>query len=338
LPAGRLIAIFDSPELYPLRIDFQKRMISFVRMSQETYRNSVFLDTRTQYLGKEVYESRVDDILLRDACVSPVAKRVHYILHPTFSCSTLLARYFELVPSCIVLKEPMLLTQMALVPQATVRDWDQLFLMSVRLLTRTYSPDDLAVIKVHEPCNALASRLLDCDDRATITFVIGPLRQFVLAVLKSKYRRDWVRTRVPFAAIAAQCPPLMHINPGDLSDAEAAACLWLVNRFLYEQLRSGKHRARVHGLNGNHLADSPAATLRAVMSKCSLALDEPRLKMMIENPLVSRYSKDVSRRYGAVQRHEEMAELECRFGADADGAMQWAASRGMECELSGDLN
>jgi hypothetical protein len=329
-------AIFDSPEFYPLGIDFQKRTIAFVRMSQETYRNSVFLDSRTQYVGKDVYESRVDDILLRDASVPAIAKRVCYILHPTFSCSTLLARYFELIPSCLVLKEPMLLTQMALVPQRTIRDWSHLFHISVRLLTRTYCPGDLAVIKVHEPCNALADRLLDCNDHATIIFLISPLRQFVLAVLKSQSRRDWVRTRIPFAAIAAQCPTLMHINTNNLNDAQAAAYLWLVNRFIYEQLHCGRHRSRVHLLNGNCLADSPETTLRDLMPKCEVVLDEPRLKVMIHDPSIRRYSKDLSRPYRPAQRREEMAALERCFSTDADGAMKWAASFGMGYDLSED--
>src|SRR6267154_1808610 len=98
--------VFSSPEFYPLRIDFQRRIVQFVRMSRDTYRRSVFLDFRTQHLGTGVYEIRLDDLLFGIADLPTANKAVHYILHTTFCCSTLLARYFELLESCFVLKEP----------------------------------------------------------------------------------------------------------------------------------------------------------------------------------------------------------------------------------------
>lgn len=336
LSSDHLRAIFESPDLYPLKIDFQKRVVLFVRMSEGTYRNSVFLDGRTRHLGTETYEIRLDDMLLSQASIPSIAKRVHYILHPTFSCSTLLARYFELIPTCFVLKEPMLLSQIALVPPGSVLDWDDLFRMSIRLLTRTYRPGDVPIIKAHEPCNPLANQLLESNGGATITFLMIPLRQFVLAVLKLDSRRKWVRTRIPAAAIAARCDALMHIKPEDLSDGQAAAYLWLVNMFVLRQLRSGKHSRRVHWVNGDKLADMPDATLKIIMAKCGVSVDKSRLQMMIEDPLVGRYSKDLSRPFGPGQRHAEMTTLERCFGSDADDAIKWAASQELQCDLPKD--
>jgi hypothetical protein len=335
LPENYRQALFVSPEFYPVSIDVHKRSMDFVRMSPETYRNSIFLDARTQHLGKDVYQIRLDDILLEAASTSSGPRRVHYIFHPAFCCSTLLARYFELVPACLVLKEPSLLTQMALMRNEATADWEKTLHMSVRLLTRAYASGGLVVIKTHEPCNAIAADLLERDGTATATFLTSPARQFVLAVLKSQFRRKWVRTRVPGAAAAAQCQPLIHLRQEDLTDAQAAAYLWLVNRYICKQLCAGKHHARVVCLEADHLADFPLPALNAVMLNAGLTVDGQMLKMMVEHPSIQRHSKDMSRPFDANKRHEDMAELERRFGAEADAALEWLPTRERECDLSG---
>jgi hypothetical protein len=166
-------------------MDFARSVLKFVRMSRDTYRDSVFLDDRTRFLGNQAFEMLLDDILFAASCKPKAIRPIHYILHTTFCCSTLLSRYFELLEFCFVLKEPLLLTQLALTPPQSVSQWDVVFDVGVKLLTRTYEPNQIVVIKPHEPCNVLAERLLKHDDRSTVTFLITPLRQFLLAILKS---------------------------------------------------------------------------------------------------------------------------------------------------------
>jgi hypothetical protein len=64
-------------------------------------------------MTQEFYEVRLDDIFLVIRTLQPPPKRSHYILQTTYCCSTLLCRYLELLPTCFVLKEPLLLTQLA---------------------------------------------------------------------------------------------------------------------------------------------------------------------------------------------------------------------------------
>lgn len=330
LPESSLATLFDSPDFYPIRIDFVRRIVAFVRMSQETYRKSVFLDHRTQYLGGDVYGMRLDDLLFRSINVPMVSPSVHYILHPTFSCSTLLARYFELLPSCLVLKEPMALTQMAFVTPETVRDWDDIFQLTIRMLTRTYHQGEQVVIKGHEPSNALATKLLASSNSSSITFLITPLRQFIISVLKSSSRCGWVRTRIPASAIAAQCRALMDVGPDMLTDAQAATYLWLTNRSICKRLEAEEYRDRVLVLDANQLTDCPEEALKAVFRTCRRTISGPFLKTMLEHPTIHSYSKDLSRPYDSSVRSKELVDLEQRFGQEADAAINWAISCGFE--------
>ena len=317
--------LFTSPEWYPCSMDLRRRVVNFVRMSPQTYRETVFLDTRTLHVGTETYQFKLDDLLLTASNTPAVPKKVLYILHPTFCCSTLLARYFELLPDCFVLKEPMLLTQLAVASQRPTPDWNAAFDLAVRFLTRTYDPADFVVIKAHEPCNALGRRLLDHNELASVTFLATPLRHFLLAILKSDFRRKWVRTRIPAAARAARCRQLADIRPEDVNDAQAAAYLWLVNRFLYEQLVSGNTAPRVLALEGEMVAESPGLAIPAVMAKCGIHLQDEQLKFLIDHPDVRRYSKDLSKPYDAASRRQEIAELEKQWGNEADAAIDWAS-------------
>ena len=138
--------LFTSPELYPLKIDFDKRMVKFLRMTPRTYRDSVFLDERAQYVERNI-EIRLDDLLIASESAPNPAKRIHYILNTAFCGSTLLARYFELLSSCFVLKEPLLLAQLAAQQGMSDVLWSRCFGLCLRLLSRTYDSNQVVIIK-----------------------------------------------------------------------------------------------------------------------------------------------------------------------------------------------
>jgi hypothetical protein len=330
---GTTLDLLVSPELYPLKIDRRRGTMSFVRMSPDSYRDSVFLDGRTRHVGADVLEARLDDLLLASANAPARAGRVHYILHMAFCCSTLLARYLELLPSCFVLKEPRLLTQVALESHRVAERGEESFGLCVRLLTRSYDAEQLVVIKVNDWCNSLGPRLLRANDSATATFLTTPLRHFVLSVLKSQTRRAWVHHRIQAAARDAAASALAAVPLDDLTDAQAAAYLWLVNRSLCASLAShAQLGSRVLVLDGRQVAEGPEAALRAVAALSGLPLGDEKLAWMLAQPTRQSYSKDLSRRYDAEARQAEERELLERLGPEAQLGVAWAAAQVGESE------
>jgi hypothetical protein len=318
-----------SPEYYPLRVDFHKRAVTFVRMSRETYRESVFLDARTRHLGA-MHTLRLDDVLLSiDRGRNPLP--VTYILHPAFCCSTLLARYFELLASCLVLKEPLLLTQVALSSYQPSPQWLELFDCSVQLLSRGYCETERVIIKAHEPCNVLGRKLLQSNKQATVIFLMTPQRHFMLSVLKSSERRAWVRSRVSeVLANGAAASGWDDVRPSTLTDTQAAAFMWTINNSLRGQLAAAPERARVFLLDSDQLVDDPGETLGVIARSCQLSLDDKQIAWMVGHPSTGKYSKNVSRSYDAKTRRQEIAQLEEQFGADVDEGAEWAARHTVE--------
>jgi len=327
---NRLQDIFTSPEYYPLFLNIEKGTLSFLRMSRESYRDSVFLDLRTQHVGEGKYEVRLDDVLLAASMAPRREKPTHYILNSAYCCSTLLARYFELIPSCFVLKEPRLLAQMAVMAEHDSPEWQSMFDCSVRLLSRTYEPDQVVVMKPVDCCSPIGRELLEQNSQATITFLMIPLRKFLLSILKSGERREWARVRVRtvFKNAIAALPALAGVEPENLSVAESAACLWLVHRLIGEELCSGRHRSRVVMVNGDQLADSPESVLPRILELCGMNPDGETLKNLLEHPSISRYSKDLSRPYDASSRMKEWLELEQCWGAESQSGEEWAMRHG----------
>lgn len=123
-----------------------------------------------------------------------------------------------------------------------------------------------------------------------------------------------VNTRRPAAAV---------LDTTRLTDAEAAAYLWLKNRNRCVCLAFGEHAARVLPLSGELLVNSPEQALLSINSRFGLLGDNGHIKGMIEHPIASRYSKDSSRIFGSDSRREELTNLEIRFGSEADAAMAW---------------
>jgi hypothetical protein len=327
--------LLRSPDFYPLKIDFDNGIVSFVPMSRATYKASSFLDGRTQPAGPERFDIPAADLLLAAADFPPAPNQVHYIFHAAFCCSTLLARYLELVPPCFVLKEPLFLTQMAVVrPRAIAAhndgaldpaEWTCLFDLSVRLLGRGYAPKDIVAIKVNDICNSLGEWLLARDAATKAVFVTIGLKDFLLVLLKSPDRRQWLRGRLLKAQKdAATVPELAGFDSAQMSDVEGGAYLWALNEALRARLCT-LGQSRVLTIQGEAIADAPAGVVRAVANHFGLPMSDGLPKDIFCGATAARYAKDPSRAYDAGSRRKELKTLQKQIGAEADRGVEWAA-------------
>jgi hypothetical protein len=317
--------LFSSPELYPLQINFERRTVRFLRMTAATYRDSLFLDERARHVEGGI-DIKLDDLLLASESAPALSKPTLYILNTAFCGSTLLARYFELLPSCFVLKEPRLLAQLASERSIPDECWKQCFDLCIRLLTRTYTQGQTIIIKPLESCNILGRRLLDSDSCSSITFLGSPLRHFLLAVLKSSDRRDWICRRAQTVCDeASDCRLLCAIDPGNLSVPHAAAYVWLVDRFLCKQL-AAENGDRVLPLNAEVLMQAPRQALENTSRLCGLPLSFEQIEWLVAHPSMRMHSKDASRPYDTTSRDVEVKELERCWGTEADQGVEWASA------------
>jgi len=253
-------------------------------------------------------------------------KRSHYIMHIGFCCSTLLARYFELAPNCLVLKEPRLLTQIAFSHGNLDRSGKKEMLdLTVRLLTRTYKSDDFIVIKAHEPCNALVGEILLSRENCSATFQSVSLVEFLLATLKAEERREWARRRVTYLSVSGLAgSELSKIESYQLSDSEAAAYLWLYNRALRLTFCGGSLNCPILHIDGADLACSPTEVLHALNGACKFGWDNEFIEWMIHHPTMQRHAKSGALPFGGDSRKAEMRMLQGALKNEVVMAVEWA--------------
>jgi hypothetical protein len=325
--------LFASPEFFPLEIDHHRRLVTFVRMTRDAYADSVFLDDyRTRYVGKPI-TLRLDDVHFACRSSSAPTAKAHYILNTAYCCSTLLSRYFESLPYCLVLREPRCLAQVADLMDEEDPRWELFLDVCLKLLLRAYEPGQAVVIKPYEPSNRLAKTILERDPNATATYLITPLKSFLLSVLKSEERREWARSRVASAARDAfRYGVLNGISVDALTSPQAATYVWLFNYSLFRALKRNDEAGRVVLANGDALVEEPESTLRAVLGGSGLRVDERQFQAMISAQSVQRYSKDSDWPFDAASRHDQLNEINRCWGAEADEGMEWAESLGFSLQ------
>src|SRR5512143_2259517 len=156
-----------TPAFFPSRIDAQRNTMLFVQTSRESLRQSTFFDQRAILSGRRTLLADIPR--LRDR--QPQCP-LHFIFHGAFCGSTLLARYFEHLPHCLVLKEPAILGQLATTRSSYAADlWDEWLAVSLAMLARGFPSDTAVLVKAPDMANELAEVILDRSAATRIIFL-----------------------------------------------------------------------------------------------------------------------------------------------------------------------
>jgi hypothetical protein len=332
------IELLASPDYLPMQIDLPRKRVLFFEMSRDDYRRSVFLDNRAIRSRSGLYAADLDALTTGLQGFSP-SHPVHYILHGAFCASTLLARYLEVLPGFFVLKEPGLLTQLAVMKDdlsgdfggsrdAIAARWDSWLDMSTVLLARAYQDDHVVIIKASDLCNWIGHLLLAQSRRTKILFLSSPLKPFLLSVLKSEDRRTWVRHRLRNSAERlARIPFLAEALQQATGDGECGAVMWLLNGFLCASLATGPQSERVLVLDSESIVHCPNETVHAVVRFFVPAIDPSGMPALARFAPLTRHAKDLDLPYDAASRTRDLQDADARYGAEAEAAVAWAAEK-----------
>jgi len=323
-------ASFDplaTPDFFPARIDLERNIIVFALMSRETFRQSTFLDRWMVRAGTTTLIAEMPKLLTRQAGLP-----LQFILHVGYCGSTLLTRYFETVPHCLVLKEPDVLGQLfslkdRIPTPAADRQWAEWFTVIMALLSRGYPEDRAVVIKAASVINRMGGLFLDHNERTKIVFLFTPLRTFLLQVLKLDQRRQWLRGQMQALRCSLERVPfLSEISAVDLTDGQCAAARWLLNAFICHSLLERPDSHRILVLNGERLISQPGESVFVAADHLGLLPDQSGRNSIQELRPLLHHSKDQQLAYDANTRAAELADAEARYGSEVEAAMSWAST------------
>ena len=328
-----LTTLFATPDLFPLEVNEKRNSIDFVQVSRAWYRSNGFHHGRRLVGdGHKVFSAEVERLALH-LPAADAGPPSHYILHGAYCGSTLLARSFEQLPQCFVLKEPHLLGQLArlkISPSDSLRRepqlWDDWFKVATALLTRAYSSDTAIIIKPTDLCNWMGDLLLDRDRRSKIIFLKSPLKDYITSVLRSdRDRRNKIRNRVhTLRGRLAQVPFLAEAAATSLSDGQCAAAIWLFNNYLCCSLLARSDSDRILPLNSDDLFSKPRETLHTAADFLCVTQDDANRQAVMNFSPSAHHSKDRLLPYNAAVRTSELANAELQILEEVKIAISWA--------------
>lgn len=303
--------LFTRAELYPVEIRFDVGLVVFVAATRARYDRASFLDGRFVRRDETVYLGKLERLLARFEQEQPPPRPLHFVAHTAFCCSTLLARCLGELRRCLVLREPSLLVQVD-ERREPGEAWERLLAFATGLLARTFADDETALVKLNDRCNGLVPGLLARHPESRGILLYGDLDSFLTSVLRDPGRRIWLREhRLPLVrADAERCAPLAGLDPERLTDAEAAAYLWLYRLYTFGAWADHPELGpRLALVSASDFLERRRETLGALVRHLALPADQEELDEAASSPLLDRYAKDPSQLFDAGAEQEARRRL-----------------------------
>lgn len=298
--------LFTSPDHYLHWFDGNSAI--FVPMDRAAYQRSIFLDARISTAAG--HAATVPVAALAEEIPAP--QPTSWIFHMAHVGSTLLARALDDPGASLVLREPLALRQLY-----TQAGGERLAIVAA-MLGKRYRADAPTLVKANVPVNFLLPKLAAIEPDARAILLYLPLRDYLLAVLRSDSHRDWLRKVTTFLV-----PDLGDLSA--LSDAERAAALWLAQADAFTAALSALRSARA--LNAELFYAEPEAVLNAAAKHLAIPISPPQIAARLADPLFSTHAKNPTLAFDNAQRLARLRQLEQSLAAELDAAEEWVGQR-----------
>lgn len=278
-------ALGASPQLFPLNIDAEGRVVQLVRLSESDYESASFLDNRL--LSKSTQQATVLWEEFANASAGlPI--RCDFVFHISHAGSTLLSRLMGTASTCFALREPAILR---LIGHGQFEDRLSLFL---GLWSRTFHPAQRAMIKATSFVNEIADKLLDVvpESRALLMFVKP--ETFLPALLDGSMSDISNHAKARFDRLQRK-GILSCVALSDLSPGECVAMSWLSEMISLKQVAK-TFPDRVCWLDFDEFLERPKLNLQRCCSHFDITTD---IDSLLTGPIMQRYAKKTEVQYDA---------------------------------------
>lgn len=300
----------DTADLFPARINFNEDRAYLVKMSLQWYQESVFLDP-ARLKGSCVIAC--DLAWLRRLSDDIPWQSTGYIFHTAFCGSTLMSQALASLYNSLPLREPEALGNLLVYLRCanlSQEAYNTQVQQVLKLLSRRFHPQQVAVVKANDYANPLMPDLLQQQNNLPLLFMYTPLAEFLAGCLKAQNRRDWIKQR--YQAVQAFASQILawpqDLNLRDDAYGEMAAVYWSYNVALF--LRAwGIAPQRVRSLDFNQMLANPLAAVRRCADMFGLeqaAGIDPAVEI---DSLFGVYSKNSRFKYSPQQRDSDIRRL-----------------------------
>ena len=332
--------VFSSPDLYFWK--FTNTDSFFLDMDRDAYQWSIFFDHRISPTSQNITKIELSQLI--EASKARVARPpdISYIFHMAHCGSTLLARALDIKSANIVYREPTTLRQLGVIVARSCfggtppESWRQLFDLTSSLLGKTYNKSGPVIIKGNVPVNFIISQLMDVSPQTRGVLLYATLDDYLLSVLKSPTHRDWVKRVLGRLSNAVEA--VVGVNKEEreeMSSAQAAACLWLVQISIYA--RMADQYSNIRTLDAENFYNHPRVVISNVSGFFGFELDAETIDGIVNSDLFSRHSKVPRLQYDNIRRVRERENLRTELEIELAEAKNWVEDHSGACSIPAKL-
>lgn len=296
-----------TPNAYVKSLDWANKQINLRKMTRADYNASSFLDARTISSEPE-FSVPISEFVAQLNAAKFKPRRANYIFHTTFCGSTLLARCLDSPDICFALKEPNLLHDFSFFyrdrwPNLDVPDRDQWLAAAITLLSRTYTDNEVPLIKPSDSCNNLAGRMLSHHLGNRGLMLYSSLPNFCISMLTHETRIDYLRRTMTRAVSDLNHLGFDVYESSAKSDAQLAGLVWFSMIAQHLDILS-KPEMPVFSLDAALFYDDPQATLERLSAFFKLSHTSDGIANIIEKGAFVRDSKKMDTSFDKAKSRE----------------------------------
>ena len=317
-----------SPELFPHSWDLQSDAVTLVRLTAADYEAASFLDERAR--GPRTLSRTLPYASLAQAIgQTGLAEHCWFIFHIGHVGSTLLARLLGAHDRLFALREPAILRTLANLkldpgPRAfSDPEFDARLTLFLKLWSRTFAPDQTALIKATSFASELAPALLarSSEPKALLLFV-SP-ESYIATILAGANARQEAKT------LTEGRLKRLHARIGrdawrlaSLSEGEALAASWAAEMSaLVEAKAVAGTRAML--LDFDHFLASPEEQLAKTFRHFDCKTTPKKVTEILAGPHMQRYSKAPEHAYSPALRRGLLDEARKAHSAEIAKGLAW---------------
>lgn len=328
--------VFYSPDLYFW--SFTDTDSLFLDMDRDAYQRSIFFDNRISPASQNITTFELSQLIEANESRASRPPDISYIFHMAHCGSTLLARALDIRSKNIVYREPATLRQLGVIAarscfgETPSDSWRQLFNLTSSLLGKTYNKSGPIIVKGNVPVNFIIPQVMDVSPQTRGILLYATLDNYVLSVLKSPIHRGWVKGVL--GQLSNGVEAVVGVNEKDreeMSFAQAAACLWLVQISIYA--RMADRYSSIRTLDAEFFFNQPKLTISNVSGFFGYELDADTIEDIVNSDLFLRYSKDPRRSYDNIRRVREREYLRAELAGQLTEAKIWVDEHNGTCAI-----
>lgn len=309
--------ILESPAWLPLQASAEE--LRLIHLDEGAYRAASFLDQRLA--GRGLVEAQCSAEVVRGAA-RELKPRAHYLFHMGHVGSTLVSRLVGEHESLFCLREPALLRAFAGTPAGQPSSFGLHLQGALALLSRTWRPQQRALIKATSFLSELAVEVLSGPDEPLALLLFTDPLSYLRGILAGPNSRIESRTLAPsrwrrLQRRLGEGPG--RIDPG--SEGEQVAMSWLCEMAALHEAAQ-HHGSRVLWVHFDAFLLEPHAGLDAILRALGTPASPGEIEKLVAGPLMGQYSKAPEHAYDAALRREVLHSadrehpLEIRRGID----------------------